>query len=125
MACSGDSLRLSGPWVSSSHPASDNFHHFSSEFIDISPIRQFLHRCAPIWSPPPTIVHLGDFFRHMAPVPSSIYHVFTQQLRFFHQLHQIFEFFVCAHTCCGLYHPPGAAIAPHNQLATHPTCLLA
>ena len=64
--CSGDSLRLSGPWVSSSHPASDNFHHFSSEFIDISPIRRFLRRCAPIWSPPPTIIHLGDFFRHMA-----------------------------------------------------------
>src|SRR5258708_3402422 len=66
------------------------------------------------------IVHLGDFFRHMAPVPSPICHMFTQQLRFFTNFIKFSSFHACVHLFWVIIHPPGAAI-PLQQLATHPT----
>src|SRR5258708_11029610 len=49
------------------------------------------------------IVHLGDFFRHMAPVPSPICHMFTQQLRFFTNFIKFSSFSHGAHL---LWSPP-------------------
>src|SRR5258708_40175875 len=59
------------------------------------------------------IVHLADFFRHMAPVPSPICHMFTQHLRFFTNFIK-FSSFSCVHA-------PVVASTPHPGPPSPPT----
>src|SRR5258708_10420217 len=64
------------------------FHWISSTFYPH--INFHAHMCL-MWSPSPTIIHLGDFFHCMAPVPSSNNFVFHQNFS------NISIFFVHAH----------------------------
>src|SRR5258708_6233025 len=59
------------------------------------------------------IFHLGDFFCHMAPVPSPICHMFTQQLRFFTNFIKFSSF---SHMCT-----PVVVSTTHPGLPSPPT----